>query len=123
MKRRSELGKLQARCDKEMQLLGKILYPKSLLSGLPTQVMHHFFPKSVCARLRYDWENLIPLTNGEHMRLHQSGDPTYEMRIREIKGDKWYSSLLLKKREMIKVNKQYYEEVLEKLQNRKDRKL
>lgn len=123
MKRRSDLGKLQANCDKKMQIYGKQLFPKSILSGEPTQVMHHFFPKSVCARLRYDWDNLIPLTNGEHMRLHQSGDPSYEMRIKEAKGDKWYESLIIKKREMIKVNKEYYEIVSEKLDNFYNRKL
>lgn len=106
-----------------MQILGKILFPKSLLSDSPTQVMHHFIPKSVCSRLRYDWENLIPLTNGEHMRLHQSGDPTYEARIRDIKGEDWWLGLQEKRKEMIKVNKEYYELVLEKLENRKERKL
>lgn len=122
MKRRSELGKLQAKCDQQMQILGKKLYPKSLLSGLPTQVMHHYIPKSVCASLRYYWDNLIPLTNGEHLRLHQSGDPTYEARIRDIKGEKWWSNLQKKRQQMIKVNKEYYLKVMEKLINHYSRK-
>lgn len=117
MKRRSEMGKLQAQCDKKMQILGKLLYPKSLISGKPTQVMHHFVPKSVSSRLRYDWDNLIPLTNAEHCRLHQSPDPDIEMQIVAKKPKGWYESLQIKRQEYQKVNKAYYAIVLEKLVN------
>lgn len=109
MKKRSKLGTLRNKCDQLMQIIGKKKFPKSILSGAPTQVMHHFFPKSVSSYLRYDWENLIPLTNGEHMRLHQSGDPSYEGEIIRIKGKKWYDALNRVKREYIKINTAYYE--------------
>lgn len=108
-------AKLRKACDTLMQEKGKKLFPRSILSGEPTQVMHHFVPKSVSARLRYEWDNLIPLTNGEHMRLHQSGDPEYEQRIMEIKGKGWWLRLLTLKREIIKVNVGYYKKVLEEL--------
>lgn len=123
MRKVSPLGTLQKKCDREMQILGKILFPKSLISGKPTEVMHHFVPKSVCAGLRYDWDNLIPLTNAEHCRLHQSPDPDIEMQIVAKKPKGWYEKLQLKRRVMIKVNREYYEQVLEKLQNKKARKL
>lgn len=110
------IGKWRKECDKLMQIKGQKLFPKSLLSGLPTQVMHHFFPKSVSARLRYEWDNLIPLTNGEHMRLHQSGDPTYEHRIIEIKGKDWYNKLLETRKEQVKINVAYYRAIKEQLQ-------
>lgn len=103
------------RCDALMQEKGRLMSPKSLISGLPTEVMHHFVPKSVSANLRYDWANLIPLTNGEHMRLHQSGDPEYEMQIVRIKGQEWYESLRKRGREIIKVNVEYYKNVYEDL--------
>ncbi len=109
------LSKWRRKCDALMQEKGRLMSPKSILSGLPTQVMHHFVPKSVSARLRYDWDNLIPLTNGEHMRLHQSGDPSYEMRIVEIKGKDWWQSIKSRKIEIIKVNVGYYKEVYDKL--------
>jgi hypothetical protein len=112
MKKRSDIGKLRSACDALMQKKGKELFPKSLLSGLSTQVMHHFFPKSVSSFHRYNWSNLIPLTNGEHMRLHQSGDPQYEQKIIEIKGKKWYNELEKHKRDYTKINKAYYEEML-----------
>jgi hypothetical protein len=98
-----------------MQEVGKKKFPKSLLSGLPTQVMHHFVPKSVSSFHRYNWDNLIPLTNGEHMRLHQSGDPSIEHTIIKIKGEDWFTELEKHKRDYVKINKGYYKETLEKL--------
>lgn len=120
LKKRNSLGKLRNECDKLMQIIGKKKYPKSLLSGEPTQVMHHFFPKSVSSFHRYNWNNLIPLTNGEHMRLHQSGDPTYEYRIIEIMGDDWYENLAKHKRDYVKVNVAYYQQVFQELSTELD---
>ena len=98
-----------------MQEKGKQMFPRSLLSGQPTQVMHHFVPKSVSSALRYYWPNLIPLTNGEHMRLHQSGDPSYEQSIMDKKGKDWWADLLKHKYDYVKVNVGYYEGVIETL--------
>jgi hypothetical protein len=113
--RRLSLSGWRHKCDRLMQEKGRLISPKSLLSGLPSNVQHHFVPKSVSARLRYYWPNLIPLTNGEHLRLHQSGDPSYELRIIEIKGQDWWKDLQEKKREIIKVNQAYYKEVYQRL--------
>lgn len=120
MRRLSTLGQFRNACDKKMQEVGKKKFPKSVISGLPTQVMHHFFPKSVSSFHRYNWDNLIPLTNGEHMRLHQSGDPSYEEIIKRIKGQKWFDELEKHKRDYIKVNKEYYKIILEKLSYEKE---
>jgi hypothetical protein len=109
------LGKWRSKCDKEMQIKGKMLFPKSLISGQPTEVMHHFIPKSVSATLRYNWDNLIPLTTAEHCRLHQSPDPTIEQMIRSKKGDAWWNDLQARKGVIIKVNVGYYKEVYQRL--------
>ena len=110
MQKRSKLGTLRNKCDKLMQQIGHEENPTCLLCGKPQQVMHHFFPKSVSSFLRYEWRNLIPLCNGCHMRLHQSGDPTYEQRIIKIKGKKWFDWLATNARNYIKINTAYYEE-------------
>lgn len=110
MKRLSDLGKLRNQADKLMQQIGQRDNPVCMTCGKASQVMHHFIPKSVCAALRYDWDNLIPLCNGCHNRLHQSGDPEYEQKIIRTKGQEWYDSLQEKRKELIKVNKGYYEE-------------
>lgn len=49
------------------------------------------------------------------MRLHQSGDPSYEQDIVRIMGQDWYQELFGKKRKMIKVNREYYQQVFNKL--------
>lgn len=108
---------LRRRCDALIQIIGKRKNPKSLISGLSTQVMHHFFPKSVSSFHRYNWGNLIPLTNGEHLRLHSSGDPSIQQKIIEIKGQKWYDGLNRTKRNYIKAGRQYYEEMYKKLKS------
>ena len=112
-----KIGKLQKDCDRRMQEIGKIIHPKSLISGQPTEVHHHFIPKSVSSALRYDWDNLIPLTNAEHCRIHQSEDPDKEMQIVRIKGLDWYNNLKAKSRNPMKINREYYSEVMEKLEN------
>jgi hypothetical protein len=108
-------AKAQAEADRLIQEVGKKKFPRSLISNEPTQVLHHFFPKSVSNRLRYDWDNLIPLTNAEHCRLHQSPDPEIESRIIAIKGKRWLTSLLARKRELIKTDRIYYETQISRL--------
>lgn len=71
--------------------------------------MHHFHPKSVSSALRYDWDNLVPLTHGEHMRHHQAGDPTIHGTVIRKRGQPWYDKLLNRRwKETIKVNMDYY---------------
>ena len=111
MKKRSKLGTLRNKCDALMQIIGHRRNPFCLLCGKAQQVMHHFFPKSVSSFLRYNWDNLVPLCNGCHMRLHQSGDPSYEERIKKIKGQKWYNWLAQHARDYIKINTAYYENI------------
>ena len=102
-----------------MQQVGKLRNPKSILSGLPTDVQHHFIPKSVSSMLRYDWDNLIPLTNAEHCRLHQSPDPTTNARILEIKGMEWFKELKRRSVMYHKVNMEMYRQVKAKLEKEK----
>src|SRR3990167_8991282 len=116
MKRLSTLGQFRNAADKKMQEVGKKKFPKSLISGLPTQVLHHFFPKSVSSFHRYNWDNLIPLTNGEHMRIHQANDPSYNEIIKKRKCQKWFNGLEKHKRDYVRINKEYYILMLEKLQ-------
>jgi hypothetical protein len=112
------LGKLQRTCDALMQQVGKLKNPKSLISNLPTQVMHHYIPKSCSSILRYNWDNLIPLTNGEHCSLHQSPDPTTNILILQAKGgQKWFDKLKEKGRQYNKVNRAYYEAKKLELEN------
>ena len=78
--------------------------------------MHHLIPKSVSAKLRYDWENLIPLTNKQHCRLHASDDLDIVTRIIKLRGGlDWYENLRKIGREIIKIDRYYYNCVIDKL--------
>ncbi len=121
MKKHSEIGKLQNECDKLMQQVGKLKFPKSLVSGKPTQVLHHYFPKSVASIYRYDWNNLIPLTNAEHFEHHTKSNPVIHATVLKIKGQDWHDNLEKHKRDYIKINKEHYIIVKEKLQHELDK--
>ena len=119
---------LQKKCDKLMQQIYTKKYPKCDICGEPTYTMHHFVEKSRSNRLRYEEENLIPLCFKCHYGVHnncagrmlnnvnRSYDFTGKI-IDKRGGKKWKDKMEKKGRESIKVNKVYYEEMLEKLNN------
>lgn len=114
---KSPLQKLRNECDHLFQEIGRLKFPKSLISSSATQVIHHYIPKSVSSALRYDWDNAIPLTTQEHARIHLSEDPTIENVILfEKGGEKWFNQLSAKGRQYHKVNKAMYERELLRLQ-------
>jgi len=110
-----KLTKLRRTCDRTMQEVGRKMFPKSIISGKPTEVLHHFFPKSTSASLRYNWDNLIPLTNGEHMQHHLAGDPSIHATIIRKRGQVWYETLDKKRHDIIKVSLSYYQSEFERL--------
>ena len=108
---------LQKECDALIQRLGRLKMPRSEVSGLPTQVIHHFHPKSVSNALRYDWDNLIPLTNGEHGRHHQANDPHIHGTVIQKRGKEWHDNLLKRRwQESVHTDKEYYMSVKERLE-------
>lgn len=81
--------------------------------------MHHFFTKQSSNRLRYDWDNLVPICRGCHFSHHNKSDPTIHATVLKKRGQNWYDTLLMKKRETIKTDVPYYNYVLEMLNNEK----
>ena len=107
---------LQKECDTLLQRIGKLKMPRSEISGLPTEVIHHFHPKSVSNALRYDWDNLIPLTNGEHGRHHQANDPHIHGTVIQKRGQVWHDTLLKRRwQESVKTDKAYYLAIKDRL--------
>ena len=102
-------------CDKLYQSTGKLLMPVSIISGKPVEVIHHFFTKQSSSRLRYDMTNGIPLTHGEHFAHHIKSDPTIHATVIKVRGQKWYNELYGLRKEMIKVNREYYERIYQEL--------
>jgi hypothetical protein len=108
---------LRNACDALIQQIGKLKWPRSEVSGQPTQVIHHINPKSVSNALRYDWDNLVALTNGEHMRHHQAGDPLIHGTIIFKRGQEWWDKLLKRRyREFVKTDRVYYETIKDRLE-------
>lgn len=117
MRKKSDLTKAREMCDKSMQVAGMKKFKECEVCGKPAHCMHHFFPKSTSSRLRYDWDNLIPICQGCHMRHHTAGDPTIHATVIRKRGDDWYDELEQTRHEIIKVNVEYYKLKLEELNN------
>ena len=88
-----KISALKRKADVLIQKVYKQKWPKSLISGQPTETIHHYVQKSQCERLRYDPINLIPLTNAEHCRHHTSGDPRIVEEIVMTKGLDWVKEI------------------------------
>lgn len=110
-KEKWSLSKWQKECDTLLQKRSNGM--KCEICGKPAYCFHHFFPKSVSSRLRYDFDNLIPICQGCHSRHHQAGDPRIHGTVTKKRGLAWYDTLLKKKYEEIKVNKGYYKYIYE----------
>ena len=110
------IATLRRKADKLYQQVYIPQKPRSVVSGEPTQVLHHFIPKSQSANLRYDKDNGVPLTNKEHCRHHLSGDPTIIAKVLEVNGQEWFDNLSKKRHVICKMNKGYLRGVIENLE-------
>jgi 5-methylcytosine-specific restriction endonuclease McrA len=103
------------RADKILQETGRAIYKKCLVCGKPMSCLHHYFPKSTAGNLRYHWNNLIPICQGCHFKLH-NGDPRIQNTINEVKGKDWLDELNAEKRKFVKCNTiGYFKDMCEKL--------
>ena len=101
-------AKLRRKCDKLLQETGRQTYTVCLVCGKPMSTLHHFFPKSTCSALRYDWSNLIELCQGCHFS-HHNGNPEIHIKVIEARGDEWLQELRAKKRNLfVKTSLEYY---------------
>jgi hypothetical protein len=113
--RKQGLKPLQKQADKLYQIKLIELKPFSVVSGLPTEVIHHYIPKSQSAYLRFDWDNGVPLTNSEHFAHHTKGDPEIAAKILKHYGEKWHDTLNQRRHIIQKTNKSYLLEIIEDL--------
>jgi hypothetical protein len=113
--KKSNLRKLIEKADKLYQLKLIQEKPKSIVSGEPTEIIHHFIPKSQSNNLRYDEKNGVPLTHAEHFAHHTKGDPEIVTTIVKVNGVKWYNDLQIRRRVICKLNVAYLKCIIEKL--------
>lgn len=105
----------QKKCDKVLQELGRKKYKECEVCGKPISCLHHFFPKSISSRLRYEWDNLIPICVSCHFQHHTSYNPSIHATIIIKRGQEWYDRLNNIKRDYVKTNLKYYQDKLEEL--------
>lgn len=115
--RKQSIKSLIIKADKLYQIKLIALYPTSIISGKPTEVIHHFIYKSQSNNLRCDKDNGIPLTHKEHCQHHLSGDPAIVATIIKKKGQKWFDNLQLKRRIVCKLNKGYLLQIINEYTN------
>ena len=106
-RKKSKRAVLRDDADKlyQIKLIGE--KPRSVVSGEPTEVIHHFVPKSQSNNLRYDYENGVPLTHKEHARHHLSGDPSIVAKILKVNGQEWFDDVEAVRKEGAKFTKEW----------------
>lgn len=114
---KSETSSLQKSCDRLIQALVRSKWPICESCGAKCQVAHHWVEKSRSANLRYNLDNLIPLCNSCHAKIHNifgnsivGGLNVAEVIIKK-RGRKWKDRMDMEGRKLIKVNKEHYEAI------------
>lgn len=107
---------LRHKADKEYQLAIIRLYPKSIISGEPTEVAHHWIYKVHSNATRYYIPNGIPITNEEHGTLHGKRPEALQNQIVIQRGTAWLEDLERERKKIVKLTSGYLEEALTKLE-------
>lgn len=84
------------KCDNKYQEIGLEGEPICESCGAVGEVIHHYYPKSLCNGLRYDRDNGIILCKSCHFK-HHNGDPEIHNRINYKRGKIWQDTLERKK--------------------------
>ena len=113
--RREEIRKLETYADALYQRAGKMMFPISV-TGEPTEVIHHYIPKSQSNNLRYDFKNACPSTNGWHFRHHKIGDPTLSDAFKKKFGQKRIDYLTEQRHITVKQTEERLTEIIKELE-------
>lgn len=105
----TETQAMRKKCDDLLTPIIKILYPRCLITGEPTEVAHHHVKKSISSSLRYYIPNLIPLTHKAHSALHQNETYWNEF-VETIKGREWKEDIDRQRKVPVKADLQWYTE-------------
>ena len=66
---------------------------KCLICGRKAECLHHYISRGASAKLIKEPENLIPLCNECHRKLHQDIKFNGKKMIEEIKGVEWIKKI------------------------------
>jgi len=80
--------------------------------GSEASTAHHFIPRSQSNATRYYLPNGISICQKCHFQHHTKGDPSIHAELIKLKGWDWYNDLQLKRQQICKVNKSFYENII-----------
>ena len=106
---------LRHKADKTYQIELIKKYPYSIISGLPTEVIHHWIYKSHSNATRYYISNGIPVTNDEHGALHGKCPEFLQNQIIIAKGIDWLEDVQRESKKIVKLTDDYLKEVINEL--------
>lgn len=108
---------LRNKCDRLLQEYNREHNEFCEVCGNPCTVGHHYVPKSLSNRLRYEIKNIISLCNGCHMGIHQRSDPKINETIVSQRGEEWAEWINKTRSETVKTTIGWYNEQIENLKN------
>lgn len=104
---------LQKKADKAFQEWGRRKYKNCLFcTTRPYSCLHHFHTKGASSALRYDEENGIPVCYYHHCSFHSKRAAEITSQLIDMRGLEWSNRLLVKKRNIVKTTKKYYETII-----------
>jgi hypothetical protein len=120
---KTSTAQLQKKCDALLTPIIKKFNPRCEACGASTQVAHHWIEKSRSSNLRYRIDNLIPLCNPCHTKIHNRfgnsvvGGLDVAQTIIDKRGDDWYEQMKIDGRVQVKTDSIWYQGHLERLTN------
>lgn len=105
----------QKKADNKLQDTGRKKFKKCEVCLKPMYCLHHFFTKGLSSRLRYEWDNLIPICRSCHFAHHNKSDPRIHAVIIQKRGQEWYQNLERTKKEEVRLSVGYYKSIIETL--------
>jgi hypothetical protein len=85
----------------------KKMHPHCLLCGKDTEVAHHHYHKSQSTRLRYELDNLVPLCNSCHVKLHHN-ESYYGTIVSDRMGEERFMRIMKMSHELVKADVHFY---------------
>lgn len=123
MKKLPKITTLRNKADRLYQELGREMFNKCFC-GKPYSNLHHHIPKSRSSNLRYSLENGVPICAGCHFQ-HHNGDTRiaykYIPYMKKLYGKDWESKLVKESVKIIKTDRIYYNNIIEKLTYEKEK--
>ena len=110
------ISALKTKADRLLQELGRFTYVACMVCGGRYSCLHHFVMKSQSNRLRYDWDNSIPVCVNCHSSIHVNMNDLTAGKIALKKGKAWVEKMEQQKKDGLKFTKQFLLAKIEELE-------